>query len=72
MRHPSNHLTALTAISLAAGLAAAGWVGCQGPGPEQPADASVPAAVAERNADQFLVVDCLLPGKVRKLGSPRL
>jgi hypothetical protein len=56
-------------MGVAAGLAAAG-LGCRSTGPEQTAGAgAAPEVVAERNADQFLVVDCLLPAKVRKLGS---
>jgi hypothetical protein len=57
-------------MRLAAGLAAADLVECRSPGPEQTTEARTePRAASERNADQFLVVDCLLPGKVRKLGS---
>jgi hypothetical protein len=57
-------------MRLAAILAAAGLVECRSTGPEPtPPGGGGQEAAAGRNADQFLVVDCLLPGKVRRLGS---
>jgi uncharacterized caspase-like protein len=60
----------LALMGIAAWLtsAAIGLGGCRSTGPDQ-ATGAAPEGVAERNADQFLVVDCLLPGKVRKLGT---
>jgi len=52
------------AIALASALLTAATVGCQ---TQETRPASAP--VGPQNADKLLIVDCLLPGQVRKLGS---
>src|SRR5687767_13529882 len=67
MRHHSAATVWLPAL---AGLAAIALGACQSTAPDPSAAAgATPGASAARNADEFLVVDCLLPGKVRKLGA---
>src|SRR5258705_9518361 len=56
-------------LAVLAGLAAIALAACQSGAPDRSAGAVAPNAGAPRDADEFLVVDCLLPGKVRKLGA---
>jgi hypothetical protein len=62
MRAMSRHVATLIAILLAAGCGSAPPTSV---GPAGPAAVTGPPA----KADEFLVVDCLLPAQVRKLGS---
>ena len=65
-----RHFVGRISLAALAGLAGIALGACQSSAPDPPAGASgTPGTVEGRNADQFLVVDCLLPGKVRKLGA---
>ena len=63
-------ITRIVVLLMASMLAAVG--GCTAPVPSMPAANQAPAAsssAAPGSADALVVVDCLLPGQVRKLGT---
>jgi hypothetical protein len=62
-------ISSIVVLLMASMLAAV--VGCTAPFPSVPASNQAPAAsssAAPGRAEALLVVDCLLPGQVRKLG----
>jgi hypothetical protein len=63
-------MSRMVVLLMASVLAAVG--GCTAPLPSVPAANQAPAAsarAARGSADALFVVDCLLPGQVRKLGT---